>query len=151
MTEKCIPTTEAQMKIRRPVEDVFEAIVNPDITTKFWFTKSSGKLASNSVVTWQWEMYNASAEVYVRLVEKNSRIVFEWSEPSLSVEFTFLPLNDQSTYVVVKEWGYHETGPELIEAIKNSTGGFTTLLDGMKAYLEHGIQLHLVEDKFSKE
>jgi uncharacterized protein YndB with AHSA1/START domain len=32
------------MLIRKPVANVFEAIVNPDITTKFWFTKGSGRL-----------------------------------------------------------------------------------------------------------
>lgn len=32
--------------------------------------------------------------------------------------------------------------------IVDTTGGFTTVLDGLKAYLEHGIKLNLVEDKF---
>ncbi len=30
------------MLIRKPVAEVFEAFVNPDITSKFWFTKGSG-------------------------------------------------------------------------------------------------------------
>jgi len=30
----------------------------------------------------------------------------------------------------------------------NNTGGFTTVLDGLKAYLEHHIKLNLVADKF---
>lgn len=34
------------MLIRRPVETVFEAFVNLEITTRFWFTKSSGPLES---------------------------------------------------------------------------------------------------------
>jgi len=36
---------EVQMLIRKPVAEVFEAFINPEITTKFWFTKSSGRLA----------------------------------------------------------------------------------------------------------
>ena len=35
---------KTEMLIRRPVAEVFEAFTNPDITTKFWFTKSSGQL-----------------------------------------------------------------------------------------------------------
>ncbi|WP_232816228.1 hypothetical protein [Chryseobacterium capnotolerans] len=35
---------EAQMLIRKPIEDVFEAFINPEVTTNFWFTKSTGKL-----------------------------------------------------------------------------------------------------------
>jgi len=32
------------MLIRRPVAEVFEAFIDPDITTQFWFTRSSGRL-----------------------------------------------------------------------------------------------------------
>jgi len=38
-----------------------------------------------------------------------------------------------------------------IEAIKNNTGGFTTVLDGLKAYLEYGIKLNLIGDKFPQQ
>jgi uncharacterized protein YndB with AHSA1/START domain len=44
------------MLIRKPVAEVFEAFVNPDITTKFWFTKSSGRLEAGKQVQWEWEM-----------------------------------------------------------------------------------------------
>jgi hypothetical protein len=40
---KQVPITNG-MLVRKPVADVFEAFVKPDITTKFWFTKSSGRL-----------------------------------------------------------------------------------------------------------
>jgi uncharacterized protein YndB with AHSA1/START domain len=44
------------MLIRKPVAEVFEAFVNPDITTKFWFIKSSGRLEAGKQVQWEWEM-----------------------------------------------------------------------------------------------
>jgi uncharacterized protein YndB with AHSA1/START domain len=37
------PMATAEMLIRRPVPEVFEAFVNPAITSKFWFTKGSGR------------------------------------------------------------------------------------------------------------
>jgi hypothetical protein len=45
---KQVPITKTGMLIRKPVGDVFGAFVNPDITTKFRITKSSGssRLAS---------------------------------------------------------------------------------------------------------
>src|SRR5207247_2212758 len=52
---------KAQMVIRRPVADVFEAFVDPDVTTNFWFTKSSGRLLAGQRVTWTWESYDAHA------------------------------------------------------------------------------------------
>ena len=41
---KEILVAKTGMLIRKPVGEVFEAIVNPDMITKFWFTKSSGRL-----------------------------------------------------------------------------------------------------------
>jgi uncharacterized protein YndB with AHSA1/START domain len=39
-----VPVSKTGMLIRRPAAEVFEAFVNPEITTKFWVTKSSGSL-----------------------------------------------------------------------------------------------------------
>ena len=60
-------------------------------------------------------------------------------------------MSDDSTFVTVTECDYHKTDEELLAAIKDSTGGFTTVLDGLKAFLEHGINLNLIIDKFPKE
>ena len=37
------PIAKAEMLIRKPAAEVFEAFVNPAITSKFWFTKGSGR------------------------------------------------------------------------------------------------------------
>jgi len=148
MDNNYIPTVETQMLIRKPVNEVFEAFIDPDITTNFWFTKSSGKLEEGKTVTWEWEMYNASGEVDVIKIEQNKLISIKWGEPRTNVDFMFEVFNDEHTYVVIKNYGFHQTGNELIDVIKDNTGGFTTALDGLKAYLEHGIRLNLVGDKF---
>ena len=69
---------KAEMLIRKPVAEVFEAFVEPEVTTKFWFTKSSGRLEAGKQISWSWEMYNHSIEVTVKEVEKNKRIFVEW-------------------------------------------------------------------------
>lgn len=140
--------SQAQMLIRKPVKIVFEAMLNPEITTQFWFTKSSGKLETGKTVTWQWEMYGASADVAVKTMVANEMIAFEWGEPKRQVAFEFKSMDENQTYVTATETGYVETGDELLAAIRDSTGGFTTVLDGMKAFLEHGIKLNLIGDKF---
>jgi len=144
-------TVEAQMLIRKPVEQVFQALTDPEITTNFWFTKSTGKLEAGKTVKWEWEMYQVSTNVFVKEIIPNKRISIEWNERASSVDFEFTPLKDSTTYVVIRNFGFAETDDDLIEAIKDSTGGFTTVLDGMKAYLEHNINLRLIEDKFPKE
>ncbi|HEX9980948.1 MAG TPA: SRPBCC family protein [Flavobacterium sp.] len=145
------PSTETQMLIRKPAAEVFEAFINPEVTTNFWFTKSSGNLQQGQQTEWYWEMYNVSATINVTEILPNKRIVFLWGEPARTVEITFKSLSDESTYIVIKESGYTETGEKLIDAIKDSTGGFTTVLDGLKAWLEYGIRLNLISDKFPKE
>lgn len=146
-----IPTVETQMQIRKPVSQVFQAFIDPAITTNFWFTKSSGKLETGKTVKWEWEMYNVSSEVQVKEIIPNKKISIEWGDPTTTVDFEFRALTDETTYVVIKNYGFKETGDDLIQSIKDNTGGFTTVLDGMKAYLEHNIRLNLIADKFPKE
>lgn len=90
------PVARAQMLIRKPVAQVVEALVDPAVTSRFWFSRGSGRLEAGKRVRWDWEMYGVSAEVEVKAVEENERIRF--------------------------------------------------LLAGLKAYLEHGIELDLVAD-----
>jgi uncharacterized protein YndB with AHSA1/START domain len=41
MPNKFQPVAKAEMLTRKPVAEVFEAFVNPAITSKFWFSKGS--------------------------------------------------------------------------------------------------------------
>jgi len=148
MKKNKLPTVETQMMIRKPVSTVFQAFIEPTITNKFWFTKSSGRLETDKTVTWEWEMYNGSSNVQVKEIIPNKKISIEWDDPATTVDFEFTALTDDTTYVVIKNYGFSETGDDLIEVINNNTGGFTTVLDGLKAYLEYGIELNLVKDKF---
>ncbi|MBE7178259.1 MAG: SRPBCC family protein [Mucilaginibacter polytrichastri] len=137
------------MLIRRPAADVFNAFIDPEITTNFWFSKSSGKLEEGKMITWTWEWYNVHADVQVTAIVEKEKIAFDWN--GRHVMFSFRSLSDGSTYVTAREDGYTETGDDLLAAIRDSTGGFTTVLDGLKAWLEQGINLGLIPDKFPKE
>jgi uncharacterized protein YndB with AHSA1/START domain len=145
------PTVEAQMLIRKPVSQVFQAIIDPTITTNFWFTKSSGQLEVGKTVEWEWEMYGFSIKVLTKEIIPNKLISTQWGDPATTVDYEFTALTDDTTYVVIKNYGFEETGDKLFQVVQNNTGGFTTVLDGMKAYLEHNIKLNLIADKFPKE
>lgn len=139
---------ETQMMIRKPVALVFNAFIDPLITTKFWFTKSSGPLEEGATVIWEWEMYEVSSRVAVKKMIPDQLISTEWGEPATTVDYEFTALTADTTYVVIKNYGFNLSGKDLIDAIMNNTGGFTTVLDGLKAYLEYGVELGLVKDKF---
>ena len=147
-----VPIAETGMLIRKPVADVFEAMVNPEITTNFWFTRSSGRLAVGRPIRWDWEMYDVSIEVTATTIEPNRRIVIEWpgySGPT-TVEWLFAPLDDCGTFVRVTESGFTGNGDELAKYVADSTQGFTLMLAGLKAFLEHGVRLNLVADRYPK-
>ncbi|MGO4773783.1 SRPBCC domain-containing protein [Flavobacterium sp. W22_SRS_FK3] len=84
---------KAEMLIRKPVSEVFEAFVNPVITSKFWFTKGSHKLEEGKSTEWTWEMYGFSLTVLTKVIEENKRIVIEWGnkEEETIVEWIFNP------------------------------------------------------------
>ena len=69
------PVAQTGMLIRRPAADVFAAFVDPEITTRFWFSRSSGRLETGRQVQWDWEMYGVSALVTVKAVDPFERIL----------------------------------------------------------------------------
>ena len=146
------PVAHTAMLIRKPVAEVFEAIIDPAITSHFWFTKGSGRLEVGKTVKWEWEMHNMSNDVTALTIEPNKRIVIQWpgySGPT-TVTWKFQEV-DSGTFLEVEETGWIGTGDELVKYVCNSTGGFTWTLAGMKAWLEHGLELNLISDRFPKE
>jgi uncharacterized protein YndB with AHSA1/START domain len=143
------PAMKTAMLIRRPVPEVFAAFINPDITTRFWFTKSSGSLEAGKQVTWEWEMYGISVPVTVLEIEPDRRIVINWPGKygPQTVEWKFSPHGGDGTFVSISSTGFGGSTPELVEQIADSTGGFSLVLAGLKALLEHGIELNLVRDR----
>lgn len=147
-----VPVAKTGMLIRRPVSDVFEAMVNPDITKSFWFTKGSGRLEIGKRVQWDWEMYDVSIPVTAKAIEPNRRIAIEWpgySGPT-SVEWTFAPQKDGTTFVSITEAGFTGSGDDLVTYVAESTQGFSLLLAGLKAFIEHGVRLNLTADRYPK-
>jgi uncharacterized protein YndB with AHSA1/START domain len=149
---KHVPITKTGMLVRKPVAEVFEAFVDPDITTKFWFTKSSGRLVAGKQVQWEWEMYNISIPVTVTAIEPNKRIVIEWPGygGATTVEWVFAPQKDGTTFVSISEAGFTGNGDELVKQVTDSTQGFSLVLAGLKSLLEHSVRLNLVADRYPK-
>jgi uncharacterized protein YndB with AHSA1/START domain len=150
MKLEAAPVAKAEMLIRKPVAEVFEAFIDPAITSRFWFTKGSGRLEVGKEVRWDWEMYNFSVPVQVKEVEKNKRIVVDWGayeEPS-TIEWTFTARPDDTTFVSIANSGFTGSGDEIVKKALASTEGFAFVLAGAKAMLEHNIALNLVPDRF---
>jgi uncharacterized protein YndB with AHSA1/START domain len=82
------PSVNVGLLIRRPQHDVFEALADPTITTRFWYTKSTGRMVKGAEITWTWEMYNVSTTVNVKEVQDDKRILFSWGQYSVASSIT---------------------------------------------------------------
>src|SRR5690348_14216212 len=136
---------KAEMLIRRPATDVFEAFVDPAITSKFWFTQGSARLEPGKTVRWDWQMYGFSQQVDVLVVEPDKRILVQWrayGQPT-PIEWLFAPRPDGTTFVSITNSGFTDAQQAI-----NSTEGFAFVLAGAKAFLERDIMLNLVPDRF---
>jgi len=131
--------SNAAIQIQKPIEEVFEGIVNPEKMTKYFISESSGRLESSKEVIWKFPEFEDKFLVKEIKIENNSSISFVW-DPETVVIITLEKLPDDSTIVRVTENGKELNEDNLKWALENS-GGWANFLACMKAYLEYDIQL----------
>ncbi len=138
------------MLIHMPAQVVYEAFIDPNITTRFWFTRSTGKLEPGKQVRWDWEMYGVSTLVEVNSIEPARHISIVWGlgENPTIVEWSFSPRPTDATFVTITNSGFSGDGDRVVEQAMDSAAGFSLVLAGLKAYLEHGIELNLGTDRY---
>lgn len=137
------PKFQVQLKIRKPVAQVFEAVVNPAKLSGYFVKTSSGPLATGTTVKWSFAEAPGEFDVITREVIPNERIVFEWPSDRgalTRVEMSFVPLDASNTMVKVSEsgWKADEKGFELSHG---NAGGWMHMMLCLKGYLEFGINL----------
>lgn len=131
--------TNAALQIQKPIEEVFQGIVNPDKMTKYFISESSGPLETGKEVVWKFSEFEDRFPITKVKTEPNTLASFVW-DPETVVTITLEELPDKSTLVRVNESGKEHNEENLKWALENS-GGWANFLACMKAYLEYGIQL----------
>lgn len=150
MKSKDTPVVTCEMLIRKPAPEAFEAFVDPEITSNFWFTEGSSRLEEDKSVDWTWGQFGITATIEVHRVKNSQFISFDWSSGEgesdyRTVEISFESKSDDTTFVQVVEKGFTKDD-QLVEKIAGQTEGWTLVLSGLKAWLEHGINLNLIGD-----
>jgi len=148
MEQNDLIVIKAQMLIRKSVAEVFEAFVNPQITTRFWFTKSSGRLEQGKTVRWDWEMFGVGDNLTVKEYEENKYLLIEWESDKSKVGWQFESREKDETLVKIESQCFSNEYEDVLSAAVDAKGGYTMVLAGAKAWLEHGIELNLVRDQF---
>lgn len=129
-----------KLKIDKPANQVFEAVVSPSEIGNFWFSSSSERWEQGNKVTLRYEEYGAEGVIDVLEVKKDEKIVFSWGEEDEETIVTItLQEADTSTVVEVTESGLKENDPEIVAKMINQKEGWVYTLTCLKAYLENGI------------
>lgn len=135
---------QVQLKIRKPVAEVFDAVVNPKKLTGYFTKTASGPMTEGSTVMWSFVEFPGEFPVKVRQVVQDSKLVFNWESEEggydTTVEMEFKPLDDKNTMVLIREHGWKESPKATELAMKNHTG-WMHMVCSMKASLEYGINL----------
>lgn len=132
----------SKMKIKKPKNEVFEAIVDPVKIGNFWFTSSSERWGKGKRITIKYVEYEAEGLIHVLELEENKRIVFSWGEEhneETVVTITLVDVEHKDTLVEVNESGFKENDPELVNKLLGQKEGWVYMLSCLKAYLEHGV------------
>ncbi|MES2573518.1 MAG: SRPBCC domain-containing protein [Bacteroidota bacterium] len=130
---------KATIQIQKPIEEVFEGIINPEKMTKYFISESTGRLETGKELIWKFPEFPDECPVKKIKTETNSSVSFVWDEETV-VNISLEPQPDKSTVVKVTEDGKTNNEDNLKWVIGN-TEGWANFLACMKAYLEHGIQL----------
>ena len=147
------PTYAVYTHIDRPVEDVFNAVVDHTVFEKIMFQSSSGDLVEGETVTWdngEW-----ACNVYVDKVVVNEKIEISFKPSDFAIPllragdkrdyvakllFLFEPADAGGTLVTLCEYGWGSDHRSILQSYGHCCG-WQEMLMCLKALLVHGIDL----------
>jgi uncharacterized protein YndB with AHSA1/START domain len=139
---------EVQIKIQKPIEEVYDAVYNPEkLSSYFTNGGASAPLEGGSTVQWAFDDTPGQAkfEFPVEVVESvpNKKITFRWQgskDRMNTVNINFESTGNSETLVKISESGWESSD----EGLKMSYGncmGWSQMLSALKAWTEYGIDL----------
>jgi len=128
--------------MQKPVNEVFEAIVDPAKMSNYFISKGSGRMEEGKTIIWRFPEFDEEFPVRISKIEKDTYISYYWDidGKELLVEITLTPKGNNATLVTITEKSM-ENDEAGIKWLKGNTEGWANFLACLKAYLEYGINL----------
>jgi uncharacterized protein YndB with AHSA1/START domain len=130
------------MQIQKPINEVFEAIINPDQMSHYFISESTGVMEEGKNIIWKFPEFEFECPIRVGKIEVNKYISYYWFmyEIELLVAITLTSKENNTTLVSISEKSRNndETG---IKWLSGNSFGWSNFLACLKAYLEYGINL----------
>ncbi|RDI38022.1 SRPBCC family protein [Falsibacillus pallidus] len=132
-----------KMKILKPVNELFEALVDPSKIGNFWFTSSSERWEQGKTITLKYDEYNAQGDIKITEIELNKKIAFYWgaNEEGNKVTITLNELGNSESIIEINEEGFNENEDNIINQLLDTKEGWVYMLTCLKGYLEYGVNL----------
>jgi uncharacterized protein YndB with AHSA1/START domain len=134
-------------RIDRPVEAVFEAVVDPNQLSSYFTTGGAeGRLDTGATVLWNFADFPGAFPVTVVEVTHPSRIVLRWDAApeagsyQTEVIMSFEATEDGRTLVTIAESGWRDDAAGL-KASYDNCAGWMQMLCALKVWAERGINI----------
>jgi len=100
-----INSAKVAYDISKPIDEVFDAIVNQEKIVQFFVSKTTGDLVEGAELTWFWEDYGVQAPVRISKIVKNSLIEFSWGvdDQIANVSMIFTEKGGAKTHLKITE------------------------------------------------
>ena len=131
--------SESSLQISKPIDEVFDAIVDSKKLTKYFICESSGDLEEGKDVEWKFPEFEERFPIRSVKISAPNSISFIW-DPETFVQIHLEAFSSISTVVRVEENGKPLNDDNLKWLISN-VGGWANFLASLKAYIEYGIEL----------
>lgn len=141
MNEKTLEI-KVKMQIQKPINEVFDAIVNPDKMSNYFIAWGSDKMESEKTIEWKFPEFDEKFPIQTDKVIANKLISFYWEMDDLSllVAITLDEINTNETLVTITE-GKRVADEAGLSWLSGNSFGWSNFLTCLKAYLEYGINL----------
>lgn len=140
------------MQISKPINEVFEAIVNPEKMCNYFISQSNGRMETGKDLIWKFPEFDMEVPVKVVKVETDNLISYYWenSGENLLVEMKLSSVGNNFTLIRISEksMANNEAG---LKWLSGNSFGWSNFLACLKAYLEFGINLRKGSFDFMKK
>src|SRR6187399_583531 len=93
---------KAGLQVLKPIDEVFEAIVDPDKMKNYFISKSSGYMKEGETLIWKFAEMDIEFPVKVGTIKKSTYISFYWDGAfdggQTFVEINLQPVEDEITF-----------------------------------------------------
>ena len=132
---------KVKLQILKPVDMVFEALVNPEQMSNYFLERGSGRMEEGQTINWKFPEFEIEFPIRVAKIESNRYVSFNWDIEGreVLVEMQLEAIGEATVVTITeKSMPLDDAG---LQWLKGNTEGWANFLACLKAFLEYGINL----------